>query len=135
MLVVIGRWGLKVKEDRQRKRDELMARRAAVLQVVDGIGRGKLVTLEKEKQIFKIGAATGAQESERNDLVISDSGSLVSRYHCTLIKKDGDYYLVDASMNGTLLNGEPVDRGDHHRLEDGDEITIADVSRLKFLHT
>lgn len=134
-LVAVGRWGLKIREERQKKREEVVAKRAAVLQVVDGISRGKLITIDKDKVAFKIGAASGAQEAEKNDLILSDSAALVSRFHCNLIRKDGDYYLVDSSMNGTLLNGKPVGRGEHERLEDGDEITIAEVSRLKFLYT
>lgn len=134
-LVVVVKWGAKYREDRQKKADEVAAKRAAVLQVVDGVGRGRLVTIDKEKPIFKIGSAMGTGDTEKNDLVISDSAAQVSRFHCTLIRKGGDYYLVDASMNGTLLNGDPVKRGEHVLVEDGDEITVADVSRLKFLHT
>jgi hypothetical protein len=134
-LVIVVRWGAKYREERQRKLDEAAAKRSAVLQIVDGVGRGKLVTLSTEKAIFKIGAAEGASDAEKNDFLISDSAKLVSRFHCTLVRKDGDYYLVDASMNGTALNGKPVKRGEHHLLDDGDEITIAEASRLKFLHT
>jgi hypothetical protein len=134
-LVIVVRWGAKYREERQRKLDEAAAKRSAVLQIVDGVGRGKLVTISPEKAIFKIGAAEGASEAEKNDFLISDSAKLVSRFHCTLVRKDGDYYLVDASMNGTALNGKPVKRGEHHLLDDGDEITIAEASRLKFLHT
>lgn len=134
-LVLVVKFGAKYREDRQKKVDELAAKRTAVLQVVDGIGRGKLVTIDKDKTIFKIGSAAGAGDGEKNDFILSDSAQLVSRYHCTLIRKDGDYFLVDASMNGTVVNGDPVKRGEHYRLEDGDEITLAEVSRLKFLHT
>lgn len=135
LLVVVVRWGAKYREDRQRRADELAAKRAAVLQIVDGVGRGKLVTIDKEKPYFKIGAAQGDSETEKNDLVVSDSAMQVSRFHCTLVRRDGDYYLVDSSMNGTAVNGDVLKRGEHFRLDDGDEITLADVSRLKFLHT
>jgi len=133
-LVLVVRFGARYREERQRKLDELAAKRAAVMQVVDGVGRGKLVTIDNQRAIFKIGAAAGA-ESENNDLVLNDTANLISRYHCTLVRKDGDYYLVDASMNGTALNGKQVKRGEHVLLDDGDEITLAEVSRLKFLHT
>ncbi len=134
-LVVVVKWGAKYREDRQKRADEIAAKRSAVLQIVDGVGRGRLVTIDKEKPIFKIGAAMGASDGEKNDLVVSDSGLTVSRFHCTLIRKGGDYFLVDASMNGTSLNGDAVKRGEHVLVEDGDEITLADVSRVKFLHT
>jgi hypothetical protein len=134
-LVIVVKWGAKYREDRQKRADDLAAKRAAVLQIVDGVGRGRLVTIDKEKPIFKIGAAMGSDDSEKNDLVISDSGQQVSRFHCTLIRKGGDYFLVDASLNGTFLNGDAVHRGEHVLVEDGDEITLAEVARLKFLHT
>ncbi len=134
-MAFVIRFGAKHREDGQKKADELAAKRAAVLQIVDGVGRGKLVTLDSQKPIFKIGAATGAQEAEKNDLVVSDSAAMISRFHCTLVRKGGDYFLVDSSMNGTAINGRTLKRGDDQRLEDGDEITLAEVSRLKFLHT
>jgi FHA domain len=135
LVALAVRAGMKKREENVKKAEDAAAKRSAVLQVVDGVARGKLVTIDKEKTVFKIGAATGAQESEKNDLVISDSAAQVSRYHCTLVRKDGEYFVVDSSINGTVINGEPLKRGDHYPLEDGDEITIAQVSRLKFLHT
>ncbi len=133
-LVLVGKWYAKKREERVAKEQTAAANRAAVLQIVDGLARGKLITLDKEKATFKIGAATGPGDTEKNDLVISDSATLVSRYHCTLIRRAGDYFLVDSSLNGTAVNGDMLKRGDHYPLEDGDEITVADVSRIKFLH-
>jgi len=54
------------------------------------------------------------------DLRVSDLNA--SRRHAEL-RKDGDgYWIVDlGSMNGTLVNGERVDRA---QLEDGDRITL-----------
>lgn len=134
-LVAVVRFGAKQREESRKRADDVAAKRAAVLQIVDGIGRGKLVTLDSQKPIFKIGAAMGAEEAEKNDLVVSDSAAMISRFHCTLVRKGGDYFLVDSSMNGTAINGKSLKRGADHRLEDGDEITLAEVSRLKFLHT
>lgn len=105
----------------------------AVVKVVDGVGRGKLMPLEKE--IFRIGAADGERPDEKNDLVISDSASLVSRYHCTILRRGRDYFLLDSSLNGTRLNGRRLARGEHHLLDDGDEFILADASRVKFLLT
>lgn len=138
LLALLGlavRAGLKKREDNQKKAEDAAAKRSAVLQVVDGVGRGKLVTIDKEKMIFKIGATEGANDAERNDLVISDSAAQVSRFHCTLVRKEGEYFVVDSSTNGTVINGDRLKRGEHYPLEDGDEITIAQVARLKFLHT
>ena len=103
------------------------------VQVVDGVGRGKLARVQGE--VFRIGASEGADDSERNDLVISDSLASVSRHHCSIIKKGRDYYLIDSSRNGTRLNTRVLARGDDRRLRDGDEISLADVSILKFVKT
>jgi hypothetical protein len=135
-LLALGvRAAMKKREENLKKAEDAAAKRAAVLQIVDGVGRGKLVTIDREKTAFRIGAAQGSTDAEKNDLIISDSATQVSRFHCTLHRKDGEYFVVDSSTNGTVINGEPLKRGDHYPLEDGDEITIAQVARLKFLHT
>lgn len=123
----------KKRSEKQAERAASMEKRKAVLKVVDGIGRGKLYTIDAP--IFRIGAANSSKVEEKNDLVISDGDANVSRYHCSILRKDGDYYLIDSSMNGTFLNHALLKRGEHHRLEDGDEVTIAEVSKLKFLYT
>jgi flagellar motor protein MotB len=105
----------------------------AIVKVIDGVGRGRLAPVEKE--VFRIGAADGEREDEKNDLVISDSAALVSRYHCTILRKGRDYFVLDSSLNGTRLNDRPLQRGEHQPLDDGDEIVLAGASRLKFLHT
>jgi pSer/pThr/pTyr-binding forkhead associated (FHA) protein len=105
----------------------------AIVKVIDGVGRGRLAPVEKE--VFRIGAADGERPDEKNDLVISDSAALVSRYHCTILRKGRDYFLLDSSLNGTRLNDQPLQRGEHQPLDDGDEIVLAGASRLKFLHT
>jgi hypothetical protein len=107
--------------------------RKALIKVVDGVGRGKLYTMDGD--VLRIGAAQSDRPEEHNDIVISDSAAAVSRFHCSIIRRGKDYFLVDASLNGTEVNDEPLDRGEHHRLDDGDEFTLAAVSRLKFLRT
>ncbi|HEU0051673.1 MAG TPA: FHA domain-containing protein [Longimicrobium sp.] len=105
----------------------------AVVKVIDGVGRGRLLQIEKD--IFRIGAADGERPDEKNDLVISDAAAQVSRYHCSILRKGRDYFLIDASLNGTRLNDRQLARGEHHPLEDGDEFVVAGAARLKFLHT
>lgn len=121
-----GRHGQKVAEKKV-----AAAERKAVVKIVDGVGRGKLYTIENA--LFRIGAASSDKPEERNDLVLSDSASAISRYHCSIIRRDGRFYLIDSSLNGTILNDEALDRGEHHDLADGDEFTVANVARLKFL--
>jgi FHA domain-containing protein len=107
--------------------------RKVLIKVVDGIGRGKLLAVQGD--IFRIGAAASDKPEEHNDLIISDGDATVSRYHCSIIRRGKDYYIVDSSLNGTSLNDKPLERGEHRKLRDGDDVTIADVARLKFLAT
>ena len=120
------------RDARQRAKDEQDARHANV-QVIDGVSRGRFVPITGA--VFRVGAVGSEVPEERNDLVLSDADHRVSRHHCTIVKRDGRYYLIDASRNGTWLNGEQLPRGEQRRLEDGDELVIADAARLKFLVT
>lgn len=118
---------------RKREQDAAAAARPPVITVVDGVGTGRFIYMQNH--VCRIGAADAADESQKNDLVISDSGAVISRHHCMIVRKEGEYFLIDSSTNGTQLNEERLARGKHHRLHDGDEIVIADASRLKFLLT
>ena len=85
-------------------------------------------TPEPEVVSLQIGSKTHAVttpkvvlgRSRECDIRVADLNA--SRRHAEL-RKDGDgYWIVDlGSMNGTLVNGRPVDRA---RLEDGDRITL-----------
>ena len=130
LAVLAKKFSKKDGEKRERKKAEAAARKA-VVKIVDGIGRGKLYTVEGA--LFRIGAAGSDKAEERNDLVLSDSAASISRFHCSIIRKDGRFYLIDSSLNGTVLNDEPLERGEHHALKDGDEFTVANVARMKFL--
>ena len=72
---------------------------------------------------------------ETNDLVISDAAAVVSRYHCTVVRRGDHLFLVDSSTNGTAVNGKWLQRGEQVQLGDGDEISISEVSRLKLQFT
>lgn len=51
---------------------------------------------------------------------------VISRRHCRLIERDGDVWVQDlASLNGTSLNGEPVESP--QPLHDGDQLLVACV--------
>jgi hypothetical protein len=116
--------------EKKEKRKEAAKTQGALLKIVDGVGRGK--TYQIEGAHFRIGAAGSDKPEERNDLILSDSASAISRFHCSIVRKDGRFYLTDSSLNGTRLNDKPLGRGDRYLLRDGDEFTLADVSRLKF---
>lgn len=54
----------------------------------------------------------------------------VSRHHAEVRRGDGGFVVVDLdSMNGTRVNGRGVKE---QRLEDGDEIEVGRVARLRF---
>lgn len=90
------------------------------------LGPASLVMLADESPVktlpvegrLRIGRQSG------NDLVISDPG--VSRNHAEVVGyDDGDCLLRDlGSTNGTVVNGSRLDKGEEHRLHDGDRITV-----------
>ncbi|MCU0648740.1 MAG: FHA domain-containing protein [Gemmatimonadaceae bacterium] len=106
---------------------------AAYLQVIDGVARGRLVTISGD--VFRIGAqgAVSEADTDRNDLIISDSDAAVSRFHCSILRKKKDYFVTDSSRNGTKVNDQLLARGESRRLRDGDELSIAGVSVIKFV--
>jgi len=115
---------------KKEERKESAQKQGALLKIVDGIGRGK--TYPVENALFRIGAASSDKPEERNDLILSDSGAGISRFHCSIVRKDGRFYLTDSSLNGTRLNEKPLARGERYLLRDGDEFTVADVAKVKF---
>lgn len=103
----------------------------AMLEIIDGIGRGKIYTVDRP--VYRIGSAESERPEERNDLVLSDADGFISRYHCTIVRKNDKYFLIDSSLNGTYIDEELLDRGEHRSLEDGDEFSLAGMARFKFL--
>jgi hypothetical protein len=103
----------------------------AMLEIIDGIGRGKIY--EISTPIYRIGSAESERPEERNDLILSDAKGFISRFHCTIVRKNGKYFLIDSSLNGTYMDEDLLDRGEHRPLEDGDEFSIAGMARVKFL--
>ncbi len=137
VLVIVAGLGVLAKKLGARHQSKVLeqkvvaAQRKAILKIIDGIGRGKQYTIEGD--VFRIGAASSAKPEEKNDLILSDSAAAVSRYHCSIIRREGAFYLIDSSLNGTMLDDGPLERGEHQRLDDGAEFTVADVARFKFL--
>ncbi len=64
---------------------------------------------------------------EQADLVIIDAE--MSRQHCRILHEDGRWFVEDqGSLNGTLVNGEPVERA---AIAHGDELHIG-MSTIRF---
>ncbi len=118
-------------EQESAARRVIESQRKAMVEIVDGVGRGKIYTVEGP--IFRIGSAASERPEERNDLILSDEGAFISRFHCSIVRKDGRYFLIDSSLNGTYLGDELLQRGEHRALHDGSEFSIAGMARFKFL--
>jgi hypothetical protein len=101
------------------------------IRIVDGLGRGRMYTIESDN--FRIGAAESDRAEERNDLVLSDSEGLISRFHCALLRRKKKWTIVDSSVNGTWVNDSRLERGEAVAIRDGDDITIAGVTRMTFI--
>jgi predicted component of type VI protein secretion system len=67
-----------------------------------------------------------------NDWVLPDADKLVSSRHANVKFNGGEFYLEDASTNGTFLNGTQhrVAKEAPARLQDGDRIQIGDYQIL-----
>lgn len=62
-----------------------------------------------------------------SDYIIDREG--VSRMHCRIDKEDGAYYIRDLnSRNGTLVNGIVLINDEKIKLNEGDEVQIADMT-------
>ena len=62
-----------------------------------------------------------------NDWILPDPERFISGHHATIEYRDGAYYLIDNSTNGTSLNGGPdLGTGNSAQLNDGDSIRIGD---------
>lgn len=62
-----------------------------------------------------------------NDIVLDDD--YVSRLHATIATRGDDHLVVNASPNGTLVNGKRVERA---KLKSGDEITLGAATVLRY---
>jgi hypothetical protein len=133
LALLLSAWARRVYQKRKQEAPTAPERPRALIRIVDGVGRGKLVPITSD--ILRIGAADDAENGDANDIVVSDEGATVSRFHCAIVRKGRDYLLLDSSLNGTRLNGRRLARGEHHVLRHGDEFVLARSSRLKFLCT
>ena len=56
-----------------------------------------------------------------------DRSKYISRKHATLYFENGNVYVMDASTNGTYINGRRIDKMQKVILNKGDKITFADM--------
>ncbi len=84
-----------------------------------GMIPGDLETVTMEGGVLTIG------RGEDNDLTLPDPERHISKRHCVLEQRGGDYFLLDVSTNGTFLNQGPDRIGDQPMpLNDGDTISV-----------
>lgn len=85
-------------------------------------------------KIFREGKAVGVQQFSTDQITIGSGsetsvslkGDKVSSWHCSIVKKDGSYSILDlGSDTGTILNGEPIIE---KILKHGDQFQIGDYN-------
>lgn len=64
------------------------------------------------------------------DICIFDTNNLISRNHATLIIRNGKYYIIDHSMNGTYVNGIKIVSEREVPVTRKDFITFAHVAEF-----
>jgi predicted component of type VI protein secretion system len=103
--------------------------RHPVLEVLRGLDQGRKYPLDRD--VVRIGAV--AQDGgQKNDIVVRDIEHLVSRFHCELIKKEGQFLLKDMnSSNGTKVNGENISPGRPVPLKKGARIDLGGTVVLR----
>lgn len=104
--------------------------RFPVLEVTNGIDSGKVYRIDKDQT--RIGAVP-QDGGQKNDIVIRDVEHAVSRFHCEVLRRDGQLYLQDLnSSNGTRMNGERLKPGSPELLRKGVRIQLAETVELRF---
>jgi pSer/pThr/pTyr-binding forkhead associated (FHA) protein len=84
-----------------------------------------------DKDVLTVGAVTEWQ-GDPIDIVAPDPEKLISRLHCAIHRKGRDYYVVDHSSNGTLLDGRMIPRRLLIPLKRGSRIQLGSDFTLKF---
>jgi type VI secretion system protein len=72
-----------------------------------------------------------------NDWVLPDPDRFVSGHHARVEYRNGQYWLMDTSSNGTYLNdsSSPIAEGGPHALKDGDRLRLGDYELAVDLDT
>ncbi len=91
----------------------------------------KLTPGQCSEKVLDQGQLTIGQGPD-NDWVLPDPERLVSSRHCTILNRDGVYYLTDTSTNGVLLvnAGHRLRRGNSEPLQDGETVRLGEYDIL-----
>ncbi len=100
------------------------------LEVTSGLDEGKIYPLDKDQ--IRVGAVL-QDGGQKNDIVIRDVDHAISRFHCEILRQNGQLYLQDLnSSNGTRLNGQRLRPGTPELLRKGARIKLAEAVELRF---
>lgn len=104
--------------------------RFPVLEVTNGLDSGKTYRLEKDQ--VRIGAVP-QDGGQKNDIVVRDVEHAISRFHCEVVKRNGQLYLQDLnSSNGTRVDGERLKPGNAALLRKGTKIELGGTVEMRF---
>ena len=104
--------------------------RFPVLEVTSGLDAGRTYRIDKDQT--RIGAVP-QDGGQKNDIVVRDVEHAVSRFHCEIVKRNGQLYVQDLnSSNGTRVDGERLKPGNAALLRRGTRIQMADTVELRF---
>ncbi|MGI4853923.1 MAG: family 16 glycoside hydrolase [Janthinobacterium lividum] len=104
--------------------------RFPMLEVTSGLDSGRTYRLEKDK--VSIGAVP-QDGGQKNDIVVRDVEHAISRFHCEVVKRNGQLYLQDLnSSNGTKVDGERLKPGNAALLRKGTKIQLAGTVEMRF---
>lgn len=107
-------------------------RKDPYVEIVVGPERGRRVAFDGD--VFSIGAVPSDDQGE-NDLVVSDPGRMVSRFHCEIHRRNNRYFLIDlGSTNGTFLGSRKLQPGQKTPLKRNARFRLGDqcIVRLGF---
>ena len=103
--------------------------RHAVLEVVDGIDKGKRFNLDGA--VSHIGAVT-QDGGARNEIVLRDAERMVSRFHCEIHRRENQLFVVDCnSSNGTFVDNKRIPSGKPVRLRNGSRVELGRTCALQ----
>ncbi|MGO9086260.1 MAG: family 16 glycoside hydrolase [Terriglobales bacterium] len=101
----------------------------ACLEVIAGLDKGKKFNLDQE--VIHIGAVA-ADGGNKNEIVVRDLERQISRFHCEIHKRNGQFFLIDCgSANGTKVDGNRASAGKPVRLKSGARIDLAGTCALR----
>ena len=101
----------------------------AYLEVIEGLDKGKKFNLDQE--VIHIGAIA-ADGGNKNEVVVRDLERQISRFHCEIHKRNGNFYLIDCnSANGTKVDGGQASAGKPMRLKSGARIDLAGTCSMR----